>query len=188
VTSNEPLAVVLTGVFGVGKSTVLAELADRLEHVGAHYAALDLDWLAWAWPGTDDDEDGEAEHELMLENLASVLANLRRRGNDRYLLALNVATTDRWADLRRTLDMEARLVRLTLPLDEVRRRLATDPTSGRLDDLRRTEEALDPAVERAAWPVADLELANDRPVGEVAAQVLDWLGWLGDEPPAPRRP
>jgi adenylylsulfate kinase-like enzyme len=40
-------AVLLTGVYGSGKSTVVEEMASLLEERGAPYAALDLDWLAW---------------------------------------------------------------------------------------------------------------------------------------------
>ena len=41
-------AVLITGVFGSGKSSVAAELADLLEREGLSYAALDLDW----WRGS----------------------------------------------------------------------------------------------------------------------------------------
>ena len=36
-------AVLLTGLFGVGKSTIAADMADLLEDAGVPYAALDLD-------------------------------------------------------------------------------------------------------------------------------------------------
>ena len=53
---DAPQALVITGVYGVGKTTTAAQIADLLEERGAHYAALDLDWLSWAW--TMDDPDG----------------------------------------------------------------------------------------------------------------------------------
>jgi adenylylsulfate kinase-like enzyme len=40
--------VLLTGVYGSGKSPVAAELAYLLEHRGEPYALLDLDYLSWA--------------------------------------------------------------------------------------------------------------------------------------------
>ena len=44
---SRPLAVLLTGVLGVGKSTLAADLADLLDEAGVPVAALDLDWLTW---------------------------------------------------------------------------------------------------------------------------------------------
>jgi adenylylsulfate kinase-like enzyme len=37
--------VLINGVYGCGKSTVAAEIADQLERQEISYAALDLDWL-----------------------------------------------------------------------------------------------------------------------------------------------
>jgi hypothetical protein len=59
-------------------------------------------------------------------------------------------------------------------LEEIEKRLSHDVTTGRQDDLR----------EAAAWVAAssgvgidDLAVPNDRPVREVAVDVLNWLGW-----------
>jgi energy-coupling factor transporter ATP-binding protein EcfA2 len=171
--SSDPQAVLITGTFGVGKTTVVEEMAEILERDGARFAALDLDWLSWAWPGTAD--DGDAEHRLMLEHLGLIVGNLRRRGNDRFVLAYAVRTLEAWRDIRSTLSMPTRLVALTLPLDEIRRRVAADPTAGRVDDLRRSEAWL--ADVDAPPPGPDLEIANDRAVHEVAEAILAWLGW-----------
>ena len=171
-----PQAVLVTGVFGVGKSSVIAEIADALEVRDIQYAALDLDWLSWAWPGPDD--DGLAEHRLMLEHLDLVVRNLRRRGNDRFLLAHAVPTTANWDDIRSTIAMPIRLVELRAPLELIRERAAPDPTTGRVDDLRRTTEWLaEDADGRSVRPTADLVVVNDRPIRDVAAGILDWLGW-----------
>jgi adenylylsulfate kinase-like enzyme len=72
-----PEAVLISGVFGSGKSSVVAEIAELIEQRGFRYAALDLDWLAWGWPG--DDEGEMAEHRLMRENLELVVGNYMRR-------------------------------------------------------------------------------------------------------------
>lgn len=175
---HEPQAILLNGVYGVGKTTVLVEMADRMEAAGLRYAALDLDWLAWAWPG--DDADGD-EHPtaspLLLEHLALIVGNLRRRGNDRYALAGSVASGEELSLLRTTLAMPLRVVVLTAPLEVVRKRLGAEPTSGRTADLARTETW----ANRGAGPdqvPADLVVANDRPVADVADEILVGLGWL----------
>ena len=42
---GEPQAVLITGLFGTGKSSVAIEMADVLEQRGLRYAVIDLDWL-----------------------------------------------------------------------------------------------------------------------------------------------
>ena len=66
-----PEAVLVTGTFGSGKTTVVAEMAELIERRDFRYAALDLDWLTWGWPG--DDESEMSEFRLMLENLELVV-------------------------------------------------------------------------------------------------------------------
>ena len=77
-------AVLLTGLFGVGKSTVAAEMADLLEDAGVPYAALDLDWLTWCNVG---DGDQASEHAMLLRNLDAVVANYRSAGVRYFVLA-----------------------------------------------------------------------------------------------------
>jgi hypothetical protein len=170
-------AVLLTGLYGVGKSTVAAELAERLEQADVHYAALDLDWLAWGWSpeGLSHDEGGDP---LLLENLDLVVGNYRRRGNDRFVLAGTIPSGRALDGLRATIDMPLRIVRLTLPPEMVRLRLAGDPTAARAEDLARTVAwAADEATGPSAIPV-DLVIANDGSVETTAAAILSWLGWL----------
>jgi hypothetical protein len=60
-------------------------------------------------------------------------------------------------------------------LQDIEQRLAADVTSGRRDDLR------DAAASIAASEgvgVEDLVVKNDRPVSEIAREVMAWLGWL----------
>jgi hypothetical protein len=69
---RERQGVLITGVFGSGKTSVAVEMADILEKRGVPYAVLDLDWLAWGWPGS---AEADAEHQMMLRNLAPVVRN-----------------------------------------------------------------------------------------------------------------
>lgn len=56
-------AVLVTGVFGSGKSSIAEEIADLLEGAGLPYALLDLDFLMWfrwrrrSWIGWGGSED-----------------------------------------------------------------------------------------------------------------------------------
>ena len=70
--------------------------------------------------------------------------------------------------------MPLRVVRLTVPLDGIRQRLAADPTAAGQDDLR---EAAAQIAASEGVGVEDLVVANDRPIGLVAGEIMSWLGW-----------
>ena len=169
---SAPQAILIAGVFGVGKSTMAAQIADLLEARGVRYAALDLDWLSWAWS----DDASHGVNELMLEHLALLVGNLRRRGNDRFVLAGAVMRDPEWRAIRDTMGMPIRLVRLTASPAAIRARLAAEPTTGRLDDARQTEAWL--AGSGEGEPVPDLVIRNEGPIVDTATAILAWTGWL----------
>jgi adenylylsulfate kinase-like enzyme len=71
-------AVVITGAYGTGKTSLVEEIADILEERGDRYGALDLDWLAWFDPGFG---DHSAARPVMLKNVDAVSGQLlRHRG------------------------------------------------------------------------------------------------------------
>ena len=164
-------AVLVTGVYGVGKSTIVAQMADLLEARGHRYAALDLDWLAWADDGL---HDSHTDQFMLLTNLASVVGKYRAHGIERFVLAGWVGDAGELDRMRSTMDMPMRVVRLTLGYEEIVRRIGPGQTTGRADDMAQT----------AAWLAADagvgledLAIPNERPAVEVAAKILDWIGW-----------
>jgi hypothetical protein len=163
--------VLITGVYGSGKSSVAEEMAAVLEERNAPYALLDLDFLAWFDTG---EEGGPTEHHMMLTNLTAVVGNYLVVGVRFFILAKAVRDAAELDDLKVGLPMPLKVVRLTVPLEEIEKRLSHDVTTGRRDDLR----------EAAAWVAAssgigieDRAVPNDRPVHEVAVEVLNWLGW-----------
>ena len=169
--NGEPDAVLLTGVYGSGKSSVAAELAYLLEQRREPYALLDLDYLSWAGTGAG---DRASEFGLMLQNLAAVTANYRRAGIRRFVLAYFVRTSAELQALREALWLQLRVVRLELPLPDIKQRLASDVTSGRPDDLRAAAASIAAAE---GIGVEDAVVANDRPIGVVAGEILTFLGW-----------
>jgi hypothetical protein len=177
--ASELEAVLLNGLYGVGKTTVLVEMADRLEAAGVRYAALDLDWLAWAWSEDEgmDDADHPTASPLLLEHLALVVGNLRRRGNDRYALAGSISSEAELEKVRETMAMPLRVVLLTAPLEVVRARLGEEPTAGRAADAARTD-AWATADRGPLTLPADRVIDADRPVDVLAAEVLAALGWV----------
>jgi adenylylsulfate kinase-like enzyme len=171
VAETDAEAVLICGAYGTGKSSVAAEMAELLDAEDVPLAAIDLDWLIWA---NVPDSHGEAGNRLMLANLAPMIGNYRAAGLTRFILAGLLTSADERERLRDTLGMPLRVVRLTLPLEEIELRLATDPTSGRRDDLERAREQV---ADELGAGLEDLAVANDRPIGEVAAEIIRWLGW-----------
>jgi adenylylsulfate kinase-like enzyme len=171
-TGRSAEGVLLTGVYGSGKSSVAAEIAHLLEQQGEPYALLDLDYLSWGGTGT---WDRAAEVELMRQNLAAVAANYRRAGIRLFVLAYFVRNAAEARTVRETLNLPLKVVRLTVPLAAIEQRLASDVISSRRDDLR--EAAASIANEEGAG-LEDITISNDRPIGVVAQELMAFLGWL----------
>ena len=164
--------VLLTGVYGSGKSSVEEEIAYLLEQRGTRYALLDLDFLGWANTGAD---DRAASLRMMLENLTAVMANYRRAGIRLFVLAYFVRSADELQALRDALGLPLRVARLVVALPDIEQRLATDVTSGRADDLRVAAASIATAQ---GIGIEDVVIRNDRPVGIVAREVLQFLRWI----------
>jgi len=167
-----PSGVLITGVYGSGKSSVAVEIAYLLEQRRQPYALLDLDYLGWGGANFDDPQAGDG---LMLRNLAAVAANYRDAGVSVFVLAWFVRGGDALRGVREAVGVPLRVVRLTVPLPGIQQRLAADPTSERRDDLAGAAASL---AAGEGMGVEDVVVANDRPVPAVAHEIMTWLGWL----------
>ena len=163
-------AVLIAGPYGTGKTSVLEEIAEICEERAIRYGAIDLDWLAWFDAGGGDHDAGVP---VMLRNVEAVVANYHEAGVRRFALAGAMEPTDEGA-LRSTLAMPLAVVRLTLPLDEIERRLSVSVTTGRQADI---EIARHWIAEKRDEGVGDVTIENDRPVRDVALEIVTWLGW-----------
>ena len=164
--------VLITGVYGSGKSSVAAEIAYLLQERRQPYALLDLDFLGWAGVDFDDDAAGFS---LMLRNLAAVASNYRDAGINTFVLAWFVRDHGALRRVREAAGVPLRVVRLSVPLPDIERRLAADVTTERRDNLREAAQSI-AAAEGVG--VEDAVVDNDRPVRVVAREVMIWLGWL----------
>jgi hypothetical protein len=164
--------VLITGVYGSGKSSVAAEIAYLLEQRQQPYALLDLDYLSWGGTGSSDRAE---EFGLLLQNLADVAGNYRRAGIRLFVLAYFIRDGTELRALRKAAGLPLRVARLEVPLAQIEQRLAADITSGRRDDLRRAASSI-AAAEGVG--VEDVVITNDRPIEIVAEELLTFLGWL----------
>jgi len=167
---NDARALLLTGVFGAGKSAVAVEIADLLEVGAPPYAAIDLDWLCWSSAGGA----GHDEHEILARNLAAVAANYREAGVERFVLAGSVGDAVTLEAVRAALAVPVLVVRLTAPLAVIEERLGSSPTTGRADDLARARDWL---AAGTGVGLEDAVVENVGPIRETAARVLELAGW-----------
>jgi adenylylsulfate kinase len=163
--------VLITGVYGSGKSSVAAEISYLLERRRQPHALLDLDYLGW---GGDNFDDHAAGFGLMLRNLAAVASNYRDAGISVFIVAYFIRSHDALRAVRDATGVPLRVVRLSVPLPEIEQRLAADMTSGRRDDLR---EAASSIAAGEGVGVEDVTVVNDQPVPLIAHEVMTWLGW-----------
>ena len=168
-TDDGATAILLTGVYGAGKTTVAEEVAGLLEDGDPPFAAIDLDWLTWSSvPGADHDETA-----ILHANLRAVAGTYRAAGARRFVLAgsVNALTL---AAIRDALAMPLLVVRLEVPIEVIEARLRGAATSGRAEDLAVAREQL------AAGANAGLEDAvidGTPPVAETARAVIALAGW-----------
>jgi hypothetical protein len=165
-------AVLVTGLYGSGKSSLVAEMAERLEMSDVSFGAIDVDWLTWYHlPG----EALGATADLRSQNLSDVANRYLNAGVQRLLLAEAVRRDEDVAAIRQLLPCPVRVVLLDLSLEVIESRLSKDPTTGRAHDLR---VARDWAGRGLGKVTADLVLDGEAPLRESAVRVLRWLRWF----------
>ena len=167
---SDPQAILVTGVYGTGKSTVVADIADLLDPGPDTYAAIDLDWLWWS----NSPRTGPDDHGLLLRNLASVVANDRAAGVDRFVLAWFVAEREVVDAIRAAIGMPLFVVRLTVPLAVIEARLGDAPDAGRANDLEVARRSL---ARDVGVGLEDAVVPNDGPIRETSIRVLEAAGW-----------
>lgn len=168
--SAEPAAVLVTGVFGSGKTAVIQEIADVLEQRDLSHAALDLDWLSWFH---EPSLGSPSHHRMLLTNLADVLENYLAVGVRFFILARSIRAKPELDQLRDQLPMPLTVVGLTAPMQVIEERLTSNITTARKKDLAEVRESIGSPVEG----IEDMIVDNDRPIREVAGEILDRLGW-----------
>jgi len=170
--SSEREAVLVTGIYGSGKTSLVEEIADRYERLGVAFGAIDLDWLSWYQ--LPEDSGSAPQPDLQQENLQDVAGRYWRSGVQ-YLLLAGAARDD--ADVhkvRSALRYPLRVIRLDTPIAVVEQRLSQIPTSGRARDLQVARDWVSRDLGRVS---ADLTLPGDTSLPTLAEEVLTWLDW-----------
>lgn len=168
---NDVEGVVLTGVYGVGKTSVVEEMAEMLEQQDIGYAAIDVDWLWWFHNKRLSDQQ---YRQILFANLKTVISNYLDAGVNRFLLAWSIRSQRELDELRASIPFPFKIVTISAPLELIKERLASDVTSGRHHDMHNTEKWLKEGINP---DIHDTEIVNDRPIQEVAIEVLNYLKW-----------
>jgi energy-coupling factor transporter ATP-binding protein EcfA2 len=168
-------AVLIIGPYGSGKSTLAAEMSYLLGMAHQPHALLDLDYLGWAWTGSSGDGGRDADLAMTLPNLSAVTANYLAAGIRWYILAWYIEDGSEVQEVRRALGFPMRVARLEVPLDVIGQRLGPDPTAERQDNLREAARQIESG---GGVGTEDILLPGDRPVRELAEDLLARLGWL----------
>ena len=72
-----------------------------------------------------------------------------------------------------SLPFPVRVVQLIVAYEEIERRLSASVSTARAQDLEEAKRQR----ERGELGLSDVVIVNDRPIWEVADEVLDWLSW-----------
>ena len=170
--SGDAEAVLVTGVYGAGKSTVVADIGKLLTDRGERYGLLDVDWLGWFDAG----QDAASHRRVVMSNIATVCEAYLAEGVRRLALAWSIRDRSQLDEVRLAVSVPMRVVRLDVDAELMRRRLLADPTEERQeDDLTVGLEWL--AAGHGAG-LEDLLVPGDRPVRETSEAICRWLGWI----------
>lgn len=164
----------MTGTIGSGKTAVADEVAVLLHEQGIQHAFIDLDYLCQLYPAPLDDPYRE---ELMLRNLGAVWPNYRTEGVDYLVLARVIEQRDHLSRYKEAIpEADISVVRVLAPAELVQKRLRHREVGSFFEHLWRRSQELTAVLDAAQ--VEDFSVSNDeRPVREVATEVLNLLGW-----------
>ena len=172
-------ALLLTGVAGVGKSTVAAAIGGAVSDTGNVVAVIDSDGLAQFGPPPNDGLRRYGFYDrLKCDNVAAVWANFREAGARFVVVAAGIDSVALRTQYAASLaGCHVQVVRLVAAKEIVRWRLRGRDNQVRLvrhlDTLAEQEAALDAAR------VDDFSVVNERPPSEVAHTIIVRAGWFG---------
>lgn len=167
-----PLAIVVTGPVGSGKSTVAAELSRQLEIREVPHALIDMDYLRWVYPAPPRDAFAEG---LGNRNLAAIWPNIRATSPRCVILADVVERRGRLEEYRRLMPgTDVTVVRLDVPMNLIHRRLRQREHPEALDWYLRRAPELQQIMEREE--VGDMVIdVGTRPPDDIAIEILQRL-------------
>jgi adenylylsulfate kinase len=171
-------ALLVTGVVGVGKTSVTGAVGEVFRGAGVAHGVIDVDWLAFCWPAPADDPYNTRLRE---GNLRAVAESFLAAGARRLVVAGVVESLQERARYEEALGCEVAVCRLRASVETVRGRLVgrfgERDAEGLRWHVRRIGE-----LERVfdAAGVEDFAVEAEAGLDVVAAEVLArWDEWSG---------
>ena len=157
---------------GAGKTTVMGEISDLLTARQIRHAAIDLD--AISLPLLPE----PLSRQLFYRNVAAISTNCLEAGIDTFVVAGAIESRDDLAELRKALHADSITVaKLVAPLETMAARVRLREPGIRQDEFVDRSRSLDAILMAAA--LEDFTVTNaDRPVTEVAQELLEHAGWI----------
>jgi hypothetical protein len=159
---------------GSGKTVVTIALGELLQGRGHAYALVDLDWLGWVDPAPG---SRLTQRAVLAENLRLIWPTFRDAGVERLVLARYLEDRTQLDEFRAALPgVELTVLRLVASEALIERRLRARDTGAQLAEHLAESAAF--AARAEANALEDAVVDNgDRPVDDVAADVLKAAGW-----------
>jgi len=165
---------------GAGKTAVAIEIGEFLELREQPFALVDLDWLGWVQPAP---ASLLTQRSVLAQNLRLIWPTFCEAGVERLVLARYVEDRAQLDEFGAALPgVELFVVRLVAPQAVIERRLRARDSGAQL-----AEHLAETAVFAARGEASALEDAvvvnGDRPLADVAAEVLALAGWSAESRP-----
>ncbi|MFC5287050.1 hypothetical protein ACFPM7_08300 [Actinokineospora guangxiensis] len=171
-------ALLVTGVVGVGKTSVTGAVGEVFRAAGVAHGVIDVDWLAFCWPTPAEDPYNTRLRE---GNLRAVAGSFLAAGARRLVVAGVVESREERARYQRALGCEVTVCRLRASEETVRGRLAGRFGGRDAEGLRwhvRRIGELERVFEAAG--VEDFAVDAEPGLDAVAAEVVwRWDEWSG---------
>ncbi|HYI25194.1 MAG TPA: hypothetical protein VD767_07280 [Thermomicrobiales bacterium] len=174
--ADDPVpAIVVTGPFGAGKSTVAEAVAEVLGHHRIRHALIDMDFLRSVYPHSGGDA---FRVQLGLRNLAAIWPSLRDEQIACVVLADVVEHPDQVADFERAMPgARVTIARLDVPMPILFARLEMRETPDAVEAYQESASNLQTIMEKAG--VGDIVIdVGEREPHDVAAEILRTSGFL----------
>jgi hypothetical protein len=166
---------IITGTMGAGKTAVLGEASDILAQRQIVHAAIDLDALGLAHLPSAVPSDG-----VMYENLRSICRNYAALGVRRFLVARAIENEAQLKLCRDIIPAANTVVcRLVASIEAMKRRVQMRDLGISQREYVARVAKLNVILDRAQ--LEDFAVTNeDRPLTEVAIEVLVRAGWISN--------
>lgn len=172
---NEQISgILITGTIGSGKTAIATEIGRLMETFGRPAAIIDLDWLGWMSPLLE----GMSVDDLITRNLMAVWPGFVSAGAEFVVVVRAIERREQVDAIRNALpDVRLTTIRLTASAATIQERLSHRDTGVILAGHLSQSTAM--AVAQDEADLEDLSVENeDRPISEVARDLLAEVGWI----------